>query len=162
MFETETFGPFLFQKLKWEGHGPPGLPSCCALVNRSSVQQSQMVNLFLFALIWKCVQCFIIQNLMNTFTILISHSFNFVNMTFIVKFRRIYFHGMFITELCFLFSHIFPWINKFLFTENNFLPRSIKQGSYSSPHCIFQSVYSLNTRSIKIHRRSVVKVYVIN
>ena len=27
MFETETVGPCLVQKLKWEGHGLPGSPS---------------------------------------------------------------------------------------------------------------------------------------
>ena len=26
MFETETDGPCLVQKLKWEGHGTPGPP----------------------------------------------------------------------------------------------------------------------------------------
>ena len=26
MFETETVGPFLVQKLKWGGHGPPATP----------------------------------------------------------------------------------------------------------------------------------------
>ena len=51
-------------------------------------------------------------------------------------------------------------MNKFLFTENNFLPRFIKQESYSSPHCIFQRVYALNTCSIKILRRIVVKVLI--
>ena len=56
---------------------------------------------------------------------------------------------------------MFPWINNFLFTENNFLPPLIKQGSYSSPHYIFRSVYGLNTCKIKIHRRSVVKVLII-
>ena len=51
-------------------------------------------------------------------------------------------------------------MNKFLFTENNFLPRFIKQESYSSPHCILQRVYALNTCSIKILRRIVVKVLI--
>ena len=55
-------------------------------------------------------------------------SFNFVNMRFLVKIRRIYFHGKFIAEFCYLFffSHIFPCMNEFLFTENNFLSRLIK------------------------------------
>ena len=53
--------------------------------------------------------------------------------------------------------NLFTPVNKFIFTENNFLPRLIKQESYSSLHCIFQSVYALNTRSIKINQRSVVK-----
>ena len=48
-------------------------------------------------------------------------------------------------------------LNKFAFTENNGLPCLINQESYSSPHCIFQSVYALNKRSIKILRRCVVK-----
>ena len=38
----------------------------------------------------------------------LCHGFNFVNMRFVVKFRRIYFHGMFITELRFIFfSHTY-------------------------------------------------------
>ena len=54
--------------------------------------------------------------------------------------------------ISFLLSHMFLWMNNFLFTENNFLPRLIKQENYSCPHCIFQSDYALNTRSIKILR----------
>ena len=53
-----------------------------------------------------------------------------------------------------------PWINEFLFTEDNSLSHLIKQESYSSQHCIFQSGYAFNTRSIKIHQRSNVKVFI--
>ena len=35
----------------------------------------------------------------------------------------------------FLLSHTFPWMNKFLFTENVFLPCLIKQESCRSSHC---------------------------
>ena len=51
-------------------------------------------------------------------------------------------------------------MNKFRLTENDFLPRLIKQESYRSSHCIFQSVYALNTRSIKTLRRIIVKVLI--
>ena len=66
---------------------------------------------------------------------------------FTIKFnRKIYFHGKFITEFCyfFFFSYMFLWMNKFLFKE---IPCLMKQGSYS--FCTFQSVYALNTCSIK-------------
>ena len=52
---------------------------------------------------------------------------------------------------------MFPWMNRFLFTENNFLPRLVKQSRYISLHCIFQSVYALNMFSIKIHREVLIK-----
>ena len=84
----------------------------------------------------------------------LCHSYNFVNMRFVVKDkcfpikcnRKIYFHGKFITEFYyfFFFSYMFLRMNKFLFTE---IPCLMKQGSYSC--CIFQSVYALNTCSIK-------------
>ena len=48
---------------------------------------------------------------------------------------KVYYTALFI----FLFSHMFPWMNKFLITENIFLPRLIKQESYRSSHCIFRS-----------------------
>ena len=51
-------------------------------------------------------------------------------------------------------------MNKFPFTGNNFLPRAITKESYSSLHCVFQTVFALNTCSIEIHRRSVVKVLI--
>ena len=70
-----------------------------------------------------------------------------------------------VTECNFFYSHIcslgWTWMNKFLFTENNLLPRLIKQESCRSSHCIFQIVYALNTRSIKLLRRSVVKVLIM-
>ena len=58
---------------------------------------------------------------------------------------------------CFFYSHI---SEKFLFTENNFLPRLMKQESGRSSYCILQSVCALNTRNTKILRRSVVKVLI--
>ena len=55
--------------------------------------------------------------------------------------KKIYLHGKFIIEFIieflFLLSHMFPWMNKFLITENIFLPRLIKQESCRSWHCIF-------------------------
>ena len=63
--------------------------------------------------------------------------------------------------ICFLnLTYMFSWMNKFIFTENNFLPRLIKEESYRSLHCIFYSAYSLNMRSIKILAKSVVKVLI--
>ena len=64
--------------------------------------------------------------------------FNFVNLSFAAKvtflpikfYEKIYFYGKFITEFCFFFfysSHMFPWMTKFLFTENNFFPRLINR-----------------------------------
>ena len=52
-------------------------------------------------------------------------------------------------------------MNKFFFTGNNFLHRSIKKESYSSPYFIYQSVFALNMRSIKTHRRSIIKVLIM-
>ena len=48
-----------------------------------------------------------------------------------------------------------------LFHGKNFTPRSIKKESYRYPHCIFQSVFSLNTRSVKSHWASVIKNYTV-
>ena len=102
----------------------------------------------------------------------ICYSFNFAKMKFVVKvihfpikfYKKIYFHGKFITEFCnffFLPSHMFPWMNKFLFTEKNFLLRLIKQEGCRSSYCIFRSVYALNTCSIKLLQRSGVKVLIM-
>ena len=41
--------------------------------------------------------------------------------------RKIYLHGKFITEFLFSLSHMFPWMNKFLITENMFLPRLVNR-----------------------------------
>ena len=57
---------------------------------------------------------------------------------------------------------MFPWMNKVFFTETKtFLPRLIKQESCRSWHCFYQSVYALNVRSVKILRRSVVKILIV-
>ena len=59
---------------------------------------------------------------------------------------------------CFFFfrsSHLFPWIDKFLYTESSILPCFIKKENYSSPYYIFQSVFALNMHRIKTYRRSV-------
>ena len=46
-------------------------------------------------------------------------------------YKEIYLHGKFIIEFIiefiFLLSHMFPWINKFLITENMFLPRLVNR-----------------------------------
>ena len=65
------------------------------------------------------------------------YSFNFVNMRFLVKlyFSLLNSTRRFTFMESLLLSHMFPCMNKFLFTEDNFLPRLIKQESNSSPHC---------------------------
>ena len=78
----------------------------------------------------------------------LCHSFNFVNMRFVVK----------------TYFSLLSSTRRVTFMESllqNFAISLIKQESYSSPHCIFQRVYALNTRSIKIPRRSVVKVLIM-
>ena len=79
----------------------------------------------------------------------LCHSLNFVNLlqNFVISF--------------FTLIYMFPWMNNFVFTENNFPPCLIKQESYRSPYGIFQSVYALHTCSIKILRRIVVKVLIM-
>ena len=66
----------------------------------------------------------------------LCHRFNFVNMRFAVKviffgtyFSLLILQDLFSRKVCykmllflFLLSHMFPWMNRFLFTENNFLP----------------------------------------
>ena len=79
----------------------------------------------------------------------LCHSLNFVNLlqNFVISF--------------FTLIYMFPWMNNFVFTENNFPPCLIKQESYRSPYGIFQSVYALHTCSIKILRKIVVKVLIM-
>ena len=70
------------------------------------------------------------------FVEVLCHSFNFVNMRFVAKvvffwnlffinnfFKKIYFHKSLLHNFVYLLLHMFLWMNKFLFTENNFLPR---------------------------------------
>ena len=99
----------------------------------------------------------------------LCHFFNFVNMRFVVKviffsikfYKKIYSRGKFVTEFCFfLLSLMFLWKNMFLFIENDFLFRLIKQESYRFLYCIFQSIYTLNTHSIKTLGRSFVKALI--
>ena len=87
----------------------------------------------------------------------------FVKVTFFpMKFyKKVYLHGKFFTKFClFLLLDMFPWMNKFLITEKIFLPCLTKQEIFRSSHCIFQSFSAMNTHSIKIVRRSVVKVLI--
>ena len=42
-------------------------------------------------------------------------------------YKKIYLHEQFIIEFRFLLSHMFPWMNKFLITENMFLPRLVNR-----------------------------------
>ena len=59
------------------------------------------------------------------------HSFHFVNMRFAVMESLL---QNFVISF-FTLTYV-PLMNKFHSTENNFLPRLIKQESYRSSHCI--------------------------
>ena len=119
-------------------------------------------DLFLFTLIWKCVYWFRIY-----WFITLCHSFGIVNMRFVVK--VIFFPHYILREelrswkvfyriflFLFFFSQMILWMNKLLFTENNFLHLLLEQFSaLYVPKCL-----CLEYSSIKIHRRSVVKVVI--
>ena len=67
------------------------------------------------------------------FVEVLCHSFvRFAKVIFFAMklYKKIYLHGKFIIEfnieLLFLLLHMFPWMNKFLITENMFLPRLVK------------------------------------
>ena len=67
------------------------------------------------------------------FVKVLCHSFmRFAKVIFfpMKMYKKIYLHRKFIIEftieLLFLLSDMFPWINKFLITENMFLPRLVK------------------------------------
>ena len=68
--------------------------------------------------------------------------------------RKVYYRIYY--RISFLLSHMFPWMNKFLITENMFLPRSV----IGTLQLIFQSLYALNTRSTKVLRRNVIKALI--
>ena len=64
------------------------------------------------------------------FVEVLCHSFmRFAKVIFFLMklYKKIYLHGKFIIEFIikflFLLSHMFPWMNKFLITENMFLPQ---------------------------------------
>ena len=68
----------------------------------------------------------------------LCHSFSFENMRFAVDgyafsyqiLQEDLLHRKFVTECCYfsiLISHMLPWMNKFLFKSNNFLPRFMKR-----------------------------------
>ena len=124
-------------------------------------------HFFLFAFLWKmALVCIPVYN---------SESYEYFRCVFVdvyvIKFckgylfpmkfyKKIYLHGKFITEYYFFFySHTcsLGWINSLL-QKNIYITCLIKRKSFRFSHCIFQSVYALNTPSIKILRRSVVKV----
>ena len=132
------------------------------LLNCLSVQSSEIV---LFAFIQNmtlmCIQVYNLESY-EYFQMGICKSF-LPQFYFIDSQLRLYFSLLNSTgRFTFMESLIqmFPWMNKVLFTENNFLPRLIIQESFRSSHCIFQRVYTLNTRSINILRRSIVKVLI--
>ena len=66
----------------------------------------------------------------------LCHSFKFINMRFVrnVTFfpikstKRFTFMEILLKNfvISFLLSHMFPWLNKFLLTENNFFPKTGK------------------------------------
>ena len=110
-------------------------------------------HLSLFAFIWDMeLICMPVYNLESyeyfrpVFVEVLCHSFmRFAKVIFFPMklYKKIYLHGKFIIEFIieflFLLSHMFPWMKKFLITENMFLPRLVKQKSCRSSHCIFQS-----------------------
>ena len=68
------------------------------------------------------------------FVELLCHSFmRFAKVIFFPMklYKKIYLHGKFIIEFIieflFLLSHMFPWMNKFLITENMCLPRLVNR-----------------------------------
>ena len=70
----------------------------------------------------------------RVFVEVLCHSFmRFAKVIFFPMklYKKIYLHGKFIIEFIieflFLLSHMFPWMNKFLITENMFLPRLVKR-----------------------------------
>ena len=70
--------------------------------------------------------------------------------------------SLFQDSLSFFILTYVPWMKIFLFTENIFLPRLTKQESSRSLHCTSEVFMPcMNTRSIKILRRSVVKVLIL-
>ena len=89
----------------------------------------------------------------------LCHSFSFENMRFAVDgyafpyqiLQEDLLHRKFVTECCYfsiLLSHMFPWMNKFLFKSSFY-----EKENCSSPHFIFRSKYelylALNMRSMK-------------
>ena len=132
-------------------------------------------HLFLFAFIWDmALICILVFNLESyeyfrpVFVEVLCHSFmRFVKVIFFpmklykknLLAWKVYYRIYYIFS--FLLSHMFPWMNKFLITENRFLPRLVKWQSCSSSHCIFQSFSALNTRSTKVLRRNVVEVLIM-
>ena len=110
----------------------------------------------------------------------VCHSFTFVNMRFVVKvtffpikfYKEIGFIEKFLQKFISFFTLIcfLGWINSFFYRKQFspsfnhgdilYLHGLIKQESYRSPHCIFQSVYALNTRSLKILRKSAVEALI--
>ena len=78
----------------------------------------------------------------------LCHIFSSENMRFVVDFDTFLYkiaqedllHKRFVTEFYFFFYFTFKyvlWMNKLLFTGNNFLLHLVKKESCSSPHCIF-------------------------
>ena len=79
---------------------------------------------------------------MDTFTRSLYQSFSFENMRVVAEviffpirfYRKIYFIENLLQNFVFSFfillSRMFPWMNKFLFTGNSFLPRLIKKEVY--------------------------------
>ena len=68
------------------------------------------------------------EYLRRLFAEVLCHSF--MRLAKMKLYKKIYLHGKFIIELTieflFLLLHMFPWMNKFLITENMFLPRLVK------------------------------------
>ena len=94
----------------------------------------------------------------------LTYSFNFENLKILpqqlevifspIKFyKKIYFHGKYVQNFVIsFFTLTYVLLDELIpFHGKNFAPRSIKKESYRYPHCIFQSVFALNTRKVKSH-----------
>ena len=116
-------------------------------LNRLAVQYSQKVTFLHLSGTWHlfAILAFNLESyeyFRPVFVEVLCHSFMRVAkiIFFPMKLYKTYLHGKFIIEFLFLLSHMLSWMNKFLITENMFLPRLVKQESCKSSHCIFQSI----------------------
>ena len=125
-------------------------------------------HFFLFAFLWNmalvCIPVYNSESYEYFRCVFVDiYVIKFCSYLFPMKFyKKIYLHGKFITEYYFFFySHACSrgWINSLL-QKNIYITCLIKQESFRFSHCIFQSVYVLNTPSIKILRKSVVRVLI--
>ena len=108
------------------------------LLNFSSVQQSQIV-IFTFCMFLDSICVSFMSQFQFCNSQICSEGYIFRYPFFLVNSTRRFTLMESLLQnfvFSFLLSHM---LNKFLFTENNFLPSLIKQENCRSSHCIFQS-----------------------